>query len=262
MKHKVALFLLLPLVATSCAPKDTGFANVKSLIDKINPTTEYPYYRVIGALDFNDTLLKVNAPFYSDPKGDVFVPYVRYTEGFYNKYAEVLEEGDDIRIYAMASHSYWLRAPLKIDNTNFYALDEEGLENVSTANYILTHIITSWIGGVGSSNPSNCYTYYEQLPGGGFAIGGNSVHTILIIDNYPSYPCGTDSEFGEWKPRNPLPAYKNKVDGKFNIRFEYDKDGWLKYESFASINYDYNKSSLTQVAGESRYYYETDSRTW
>ncbi len=262
MKNKLALLLLLPLTVMSCAPKDTGFSGVKSLIDNIEVSSEHPFYKVVGALDFNNTLTTVNATFSNNPNGDVFVPYTRYNEGFYNKYAEVLEDGEDIKIYAMASHSYWLRAPLKIDKSNFYFLDEEGLENITTANYILTHIITSWVGGVGSSNPTSNYTYYELLPDGGFAVGGRSVHTVIMIDNYPCYPSGTDSEFGEWKPRNPLPAYKNKVDGKFDIRFEYDKNGWLKHETFSTINYDYGKTTVTQTAGESRYYYETETETW
>ena len=262
MKHKLSLFLLVPLTVLSCSTGDHGFSVVKGLIDQIEVSDKHPYYRVVGVLDFNNSYTEVDSTFDKLPNGNIFVPYARYNEGFYSKYAESLSEDDDIKIYAMASHSYWLRAPLKIDKENFFALNEEGSENISTANYQLTHIITAWIDAVGSANPSSCYTYYETLSNGGFAIGGNSVHTKLFIDNYPCYPSGADCEFGEWIARDPLPAFKNSVDGKFNIRFEYDKDGWLKSESFASINYNPSSSISTQTAGESRYYYQNGSETW
>ena len=57
--------------------------------------------------------------------------------------------------------------------TNFYGLLEDGEENPTSASYVLTHLITIWMDGEGSANPSSCKAYYDVLPDGGFAIGGD-----------------------------------------------------------------------------------------
>ena len=260
MNKKLTLLLLLPLVMSSCSQNRVDFATIKKMVDNIEVSAEHPYYRVLGTLDFANSITEVDAVFDQMPNGTSFVPYARYNEGFYNQYVDYLPE-DETVLFNMASKSYWLRAPLKIDKTNFYVLDAKNNENSTDANYFLNHIITVWMDGVGSANPSTCKVYYEKLANGGSAIGGDKVHTKVTIDNYPCYP-ESGSIFGEWKPRNPLPAYKNIADGKFNIRFEYNKDGWLKREYLYSINYDYNKSTSNQVGLESRYYYQNGTETW
>lgn len=260
MKKKLALFLLVPLVVTtSCSQNRVDFNTIKEMVDGIEVSAEHPYYRVLGTLDFANSITEVDEMFDQMPNGTSFVPYSRYNEGFYNKYADYLPDADTV-LYSMGSRSYWLRAPLKIDKENFYVVNDN-VENSTCANYLLTRIITVWIDGVGSANPSTCKVYYEKLPDGGFAIGGDKVHTKVTIDNYPCYPY-EGSMFGQWKERNPLPAYKNVADGKFNIRFEYNKDGWLKKESLYSINYNYRASTSNQVGLESRYYYQTATEQW
>ncbi len=260
MKHKLALLLLVPLTALSCSTNKVNFQTIKKTVDNIEVSSEHPYYRVIGTLDFANSITEVNALFDQMPNGTSFVPYSRYNTGFYNKYVDYLSEEDTV-LLSMGSRSYWLRAPLKLDKANFYVLDEKNVENSTDANYILNHIILAFMDGVGSANPSTSKVYYEKLSNGGFAIGGDKVHSKVTIDNYPCYP-EDGSIFGEWKERNPLPAYKNVADGKFNIRFEYDKNGWLKRESLYSINYDYNASTSKQVGLESRYYYQTGTEKW
>lgn len=260
MKHKLALLLLVPLTALSCSTNRVDFSAIKKMVDNIEESSEHPYYRVLGTLDFANSITEVDAVFDQMPNGTSFVPYARYNEGFYNKYVDYLPEADTV-ILQMSSRSYWLRVPLKLDKTNFYVLDDKKVENSTDANYILNHIILAFMDGVGSANPSTCKVYYEKLADGGFAIGGDKVHTKVTIDNYPCYPA-EGSIFGEWKERNPLPAYKNVADGKFNIRFEYDKNGWLKREALYSINYNYSASTVKQVGLESRYYYQNGTDTW
>ncbi len=261
MKKRFAGLLLIPLVLTSCGHKGVSFDDLQARIDNIAVSEEHPYYRVVGVLDFNNSVTEVDAQFVNMPDGETFVPYARFNPGFYLPMYETNSEEDTI-YSLMASRSYWLRVPLKIDRTNFIAYDEDGNINSSCVFASLQSVITSWFGQVGSANPSSCYAYYELNDDGGFVIAGDKVHTNIRIDNYPCYP-DTGSPYQAWDADvNAFPAYKNTVDGKFNIRFEYNKDGWLKREYLASIDYDYSKSSASQVCLESRYYYQNDTTSW
>lgn len=260
MNKKTSFLLLLPLLLVSCGDKSVSFEMIKKHVDGIAKVSSSPYYRVVGSLDFNNEFIQVDAIFDKQPLGDKFVPYARYNDGFYIENIEDLPEEDTL-IYMMASRSYWLRAPLKIDCTNFYAQLDNNTVNSSCAYYYLTHIITSWMDYDLPINPSNCYAYFEILDNGGFVIGGRKVHTKIRFDNYPAYP---DPEahpemFGPdvWDfDFSPLPCFENYVDGKFNIQFVYDKNGWLVSESVETIEYDYDESSVQQVAMKAAYFYK------
>ena len=257
MKKKLLLFALLPLTLSSCASNQISLDAFKEKVNQVEETIAYPYYRVIGTLDFNGEILNINALFDKTPAADKFVPYARYNDGFYCPNAGDSIDEEDIVIYGMASSSYWLRAPMRINKENFFVLDEDGKENITCAHYRLEHLITSFVDQEGSLNPSSCYTYFEFLPDGGFAVGGNKVHTSFKIDNYPYYP---DPEahpdiFGNWSMRNPRPAYQSSVNAKVNVRFEYNAEGWLTREYLATIDYDYRENRTSQVSLESVYSY-------
>ena len=76
----------------------------------------------------------------------------------------------------------------------------------------------------------------------------------------PWLMCGVadgDLKYGEWDPDDPLPLYyKNTVNAKVNIRFEYNKDGWLVKESMTSVDYNFNVASTSQVSLEAVYSYQ------
>ena len=260
MKRRYLTLFLLPIALTGCSGHYAGFDAVKNQVDTIEKTKQHPYYRVIGALDFNNEVINVDATFDKQPDTKKFVPYSRYTEGFYCSKAgdSAVDDEEQVLIYGMASHSYWLRMPLKIDKINFFGTLEDGEENPTSASYVLKHLITIWMDEQGAVNPSACKAYFDLLPDGGFAVGGNAVHTKFKIDNYPYYPdpVAHPEAFEEWAAFNPLPAYKSVVDAKVNVRFEYDADGWLKKEYLQTLNYDYNVASPTQVSLISEYYYK------
>ena len=122
-------------------------------------------------------------------------------------------------------------------------------ENTTCAHYLIQHIITSYLGQTGSTNPSKNQMKMEIKDDGGFVFYGEEVHSIVYIDNLPYYPDPAEHpEVGEWDPEYPIPCYKNKINVKSNIRFEYDKDGWLVKESLQTVGYDYNVSSVSQCS--------------
>ena len=268
MKKQLVLLLLTPLLLTSCSNNSVSFDKLKSHIDNIADSGEHPYYRVNGSLDFNGIVTEISEEdglFDQNPNGVSYVANSRYYEGFYNPYTS---DGDvdseaDVVIFAMASRSYWLRAPLRIHKDNFSVMlkDENGeeteKENPTCAHHILDYLICAWLDASGSVNASTNKPYYEILSDGGFAIGGNSIRTKITIDNYPYYlNYEKHPELGEWDEFEPLPCYKSQVDGRFNIRFEYDKNGWLKSEYLQTVDYDYNKTIDSQVALKSVYTYK------
>ena len=92
---------------------------------------------------------------------------------------------------------------------------------------------------------------------GGFVVGGKNVRTKVTIDNYPYYlNYAKHPELGEWDEFEPLPCYKSVVDGRFDIRFEYDANGWLVSETLRTHDYDYRDSTDSQVALKSVYTYK------
>ncbi len=259
MSKKFVPFLLIPLLLTSCGQASISMAKAQEIVSAYSTDTVYPYYKVIGKLDFNGEITPVDATFDQTPETNKFVPYARYNEGFFNENADPRSEDTDIVIYAMASRSYWLRAPLRINSENFYAksASDPDKENNTCAHYILEHLITSYLGQAANANPSNMHMYMKALPDGGIRFGGQEVHTNVTIDNYPYYPdYNTHPELYPWKAYNPLPCYGNKVDVKANVFFEYNKDGWLVKESLYTVGYNPNLVSKGQVALEAVYSYE------
>ena len=268
MKNKLVLLLLTPLLLTSCNQNSVSFKQLKAHIDEIADSGEHPYYRVNGSLDFNGIVTEISEEdglFDQNPNGSTYVANARYYEGFYNPYtsdSDVSSE-EEVVIFAMASRSYWLRAPLRIHKDNFYVMlkDENGVdtkeENPTCAHYILDHYICAWLNANGSVNASTNKPYYEVLKDGGFAIGGHSVRTKIYIDNYPYYlNYQRHPELDEWDEYEPLPCYKSYVDGRFNIRFEYDKNGWLKSETLQTADYNYQKNIDSQIALKAVYTYK------
>ena len=243
----------------SCGNKATA-ESVKAKIDAIASTPAYPYYRVVGFLDFNNEILEVDSTFDKTPDPTKFVPYARYNEGFYCPSASTAESAlgkDNTIIYAMSSRSYWLRAPLRLHKDNYYALDDKGKENMTCGHYIIEHIITSYVDEAGAINPSKNKMTFEELDDGGFAFVGKKTHTTFRVDNYPYYPdVAAHPELEEWDAEFPLPCYENQINAKVNVRLEYNKDGWLVKESLKTLDYNYDKASAGQIALEATYSYK------
>ena len=264
MKKKLLPLLLVPVLLTSCGRSSLSLERAEEIVAQYSVETKYPYYKVIGALDFNGEITVADATFDREPETNKFVPYSRYNDGFFNARADSLSDDFDILIYAMASRSYWLRAPLRINPDNFFAYAKDkttgeytDIENSTCAHYILEHLITSFVGKSLHANPGNKHMYIEELSDGGIAFGGDAVHTNVFIDNYPFYPdYNNNPEMGTWNKIDPLPCYKNSVDAKVNIRFEYNGDGWLVKESMSSVGYNKKVASKAQVSLEAIYVYD------
>lgn len=260
MKNKKLLtFLALPFLLASCA-NNVSFNTIKDKVDAISSEALYPYYRVVGYLDFNNEVLNIDTTFDKTPKADSFVPYARYNDGFYCPDASTAEKAtgkDNTVIFAMASSSYFLRAPLRLTKDNFYVVDDEGKENMTCGHYIIEHIITSYVDEEGAINPSSNKMKFELLSDGGFAFVGEASHTSFRVDNYPYYPdFALHPEIGEWDESYPLSCFNSQINAKVNVRFEYNKDGWLVHEFLKTIDYNYDKASASQIALETKYSYK------
>ena len=271
MKKKALLLAIVPLLLTSCHSHEVSFASLLAHVNKIENDNLHPYYRVNGNIDMNARVTTINDKdglFDQMPNGETYVENARYNEGFYCPKAERMSmdgistyKEEDIVIFGMSSRSYWLRMPLRLHKDNFYVERADGTLNRSCGYANLKYLIAAWADSQGSVNPSGNLPYYEILPDGGFVIGGDSVRTKVYIDNYPYYMSYTrHPQLGEWDPDDPLPCYSYNgngfIDGRFDIRFEYDKDGWLKSEYLATTDYDYTKVSDTQLALRSVYTYK------
>ena len=258
-KKKLLLLLTLPFTLTACG-KYASFDSVKKKVDDISSDALFPYYHVVGYLDFNNEIMDVDAVFDKTPDPEKFVPYARYNDGFYCPSASTAEYAlgkDDTVIYAMASRSYWLRAPLRINKDNFYVEDDKGKENMTCGHYILEHIITSYVDEGGAINPSKNKMKYELLSDGGIAFVGKGSHTTFRVDNYPYYPdVATHPELEEWDAEFPLPCYANQINAKVNVRFEYNAEGWLVKETLKTTDYNYKNASAAQIALEATYSYK------
>ena len=267
MKKKSLLLFIVPILLTSCGNSHrVSFEKFTEKMNSIVNTHEHPYYHVQGYCDYYAEEIMVDWDFDKQPEGDTFTPFARYNEGFYldtTTDADILILGggeDDVLIYGMASHSYFLRMPLYINQENWYAeFDDAGtlVENPTCAHARFQKLILNWYQSTDTSQPSSNYVYYEDLGEDGFAIGGSKVHTVFYIDNHPLYPDPSKNPLApKWTPDDPYPALSHEIDAKVSIRFEYNKDGWLTREYLSTIGYDHAKDSKTQVYLESYYTYK------
>ena len=267
------------MILTSCGQRGTSFKALLNRVNKIADTHEHPYYYVNGAIDINGRILEINeedGTFEAMPNGYSYVENARYYEGFYCAKAERMQMGgvsdyeeSEIVIHAMASRSYWLRMPLRLHQDNFYK-KRNGEINRSCGWGNLKYLITAWADSYGSVNSSSNQPYFELLSNGGFAIGGDNVRTKIYIDNYPYYMSyerhpelktwdDVNKVWISWDEDDPLPCYSYNgdgfIDGRFNIRFVYDKNGWLKSEYLETSDYDSTQTKKDQVALKSTYKY-------
>lgn len=283
MRKKLLLLSIVPLLLTSCGANKVPLQTLIDHVNKIENTGEHPYYRVVGSIDMAGSIKEItdiDGLFDKQPNGYSYVENARYNEGFYCKRAESIQlqagetssdvKEENIVITAMSSRSYWLRAPLRLHKENFYAEKADGTLNMSCGFGNLRLVITSFEGSPGAVNASSNKPYYEILPNGGFAIGGKSVRSKIFIDNYPYYMSyerhpelmtyiQATGEWIGWSEDRPLPCYsatKNYyIDGRFNMRFEYDAKGWLQSEYLETVGYDYSEVSDSQMALRSVYTY-------
>ena len=336
----LSLLTILPLLA-SCSGSNVTLEDFKEKAKDLSNAGLYPYYRVQGMMDFNTEVMEVDAVFDQTPAVDTFVPYARYNDGFYNASLDSVESSENVSIHGMSSKSYFLRAPLRLTQDNFYTTvasdngtgtfngkeieinydsgvidgmgdeysmptltkvddthlilmftkgeeevevtltrttdidysvfyqgtwEAEGYifnfkqgvrENRTCAHYLIEHIITSYMDLDGSANPSKNNMTYELAKDGGMVFTGYAVHTNLKVDNYPYYPdFNAHPELGAWDEDDPLPCYKNLVNAKVNIRFEYNKDGWLVLEQMESLGYDYGAVTDSQISLKAVYSYK------
>ena len=284
MKKRYLLSLLIPLLLTSCGRSGVSLSKMRAHIGNIDVTDtpeheQHPYYKVVGSIDIAGMYTEISeedGTFDKMPNGETYVANARYNEGFYNEAAERVTmlgvsdyDEEDIVIYGMSSRSYWSRMPLRIHKDNFYVekdlvdKDDQVIGktlNRSCAYANLLYFINAWCDAIGSVNASSNHMYMEILPNGGFAFGGDNIRTQICIDNYPFYlNFEKHPELGTWNPRKPLPCYSyygsGFMDGRFNIRFVYDKYGWLQSESVCTSDYKFSSSTQNQLAFKAIYSY-------
>lgn len=153
--------------------------------------------------------------------------------------------------------SYAYAGTFKDANNNVLVINKGSRENTTCAHYLIQHIITSYLGQTGSTNPSKNQMRMEYHEDGSFSFIGDAVHSIIYIDNLPYYPDPAEHpEVGEWDPEYPIPCYKNKVNAKVNIRFDYNAEGWLVKESMSTIDYNYDVSTVSQCSVVAVYGYK------
>ncbi len=148
-----------------------------------------------------------------------------------------------------ADSTYLLAGKFVDNNKNALEIEKGSRENTTCAHYLLQHIITSYIGQTGSTNPSKNQMKMSITSEGHIIFYGEQVHTTVYIDNLPYYPDPSEHpEVGEWSEEYPIPCYQNKLNAKVNVRFEYNEKGWLIKEELSTVGYDYNVSSTSQAA--------------
>lgn len=147
-----------------------------------------------------------------------------------------------------ADASFLYAGDFKDANNNELKIEKGSRENTTCAHYLIQHIITSYLGQTGSTNPSKNQMKMEVTENG-YVFYGEAVHSVVYIDNLPYYPDPEEHpEVGEWDPEYPIPCYKNKINAKVNIRFEYNRDGWLVKESLETLGYNYNNTNVDQCS--------------
>ena len=131
MKKKFLSLLLLPLALTSCGSSPVSLDQMKEKLANVSDEAKYPYYKVVGSIDFNNQVLEVDAEFSNEPGYVTFVPYSRYNDGFYNATADTSEANiDDIIIFSgdITLHIQHVSEILKrLRNAGLYAKLEKDL---------------------------------------------------------------------------------------------------------------------------------------
>ncbi|MCQ2801055.1 MAG: hypothetical protein MJ222_00160 [Bacilli bacterium] len=261
IKHLFPL-LIVPMALASCGKNALSVEQMQDYLANVSSETVYPYYRVIGAIDYNNMYIEVDNEFTNDFREGEFVPYSRYNPGSfdpeYDTYGEELT-----MIFANSSKSYWSRMPLRITKDNFYGLYNDGrneIINPTCAYYQLHHYMKTWSDSFvkNADNGGEMVMEVNKDKDGNveaFVFSGVNLHSKIIIDNYPMYPDTNDTVHFPYGVLSNEEMYRNEVDASFNFKFEYNKDGWLTREYIVSTNYNDKESSETQFYCEAKYSY-------
>ena len=261
IKHLFPL-LIIPMALASCGSKGLSVEQMQDYLDNISSEEVYPYYRVVGAIDYNNKYITVDNEFTRDFREGEFVPYSRYYPGSYDPEFDEYEE-DLCMNFANASKSYWSRMPLRITKDSFYGIYNDGHKDVinSTCTYYkLLHYMKTWYDSPVKNADSGGEMVMEVAKDKegnvtGFNFSGVNLHSKITIDNYPMYPNTDDLVHFPNGVLSSEEMYRNEIDATFNFRFEYDKNGWLTREYIASANYNDKSSNEVQFYCEAIYSY-------
>ena len=265
MKFKRYLpLLLIPMALASCA-KPLSVEQLKEYIDTIQiHEDEYPYYRVVGAIDFNNTYIEVDSEFTEDFREGQFIPYSRYNPGSFDPDYDTDYDEKDTMSFANASKSYWARMPMRITGKSFYgeAINPKGVKEInSTCDYYKLHsYMKPWAESQVKNADSIGKMKMEFIKAdngeiNGFVFYATDLHSLIHIDNYPEYPDINTSTHFPFGIEGYETMYQNQIEARFNFRFEYNKDSWLTREYIATTNYNPSKSHDTQFYCEALYTY-------
>lgn len=257
--------LIVPMALASCGKNGLSVEEMQDYLDKIPVEAVYPYYRVVGAIDYNNKYIEIDQEFTNDFREGQFIPYTRYNAGCYDPEFDLYDEELTMN-FANGSKSYWSRLPLRITKDNFYGEYNDGHNNVinpTSSYYQILHFMKSWV----DSDVKNAddgremvmeVTKDEDGEVSGFVFKGLAIHSKITIDNYPFYPNTDDSTHFPYGVLSSDIMYNNVIDATFNFKFEFDAEGWLKREYIASTNYNENDSHETQFYCEAIYSYLFD----
>lgn len=261
LKHLFPL-LIVPMALASCGKDALSVEQMQDYLANISTEEVYPYYRVVGAIDYNNMYLNIDSEFTNDFREGEFVPYSRYNPGTYDPSYDPYDE-KFIMNFANASKSYWARMPLRITKDNFYGLYNDGHNDVinSTCSYYqIHHYMKPWSDSFVKNADSGGEMVMEvnkDKDGNveSFVFYGVNLHSKINIDNYPMYPNTDDLEHFPYGVLSPDEMYRNEIDASFNFKFEYNKDGWLAREFIMSTNYNDKESTEIQFYCEAKYTY-------
>lgn len=254
--------LIIPMALTSCGSGPLSVEQMKEYTDTISDEVCYPYYRVVGAIDYNNKYIEVDSEFVNDFREDDFIPYSRYNPGTYDESFDPYEE-EFIMNFANASKSYWARMPLRITKSSFYGTYFDGRNEVinsTCAYYQLYHYMKPWSDSPvkNADSAGDMVMKIKKDKDGNvesFTFEGINLHAKITIDNYPMYPDPNDLTHFPYGVMSAEEMYRNEIDASFNFLFEYNKDGWLKREYIVSTNYNSKDSTDSQFCCEALYSY-------
>jgi len=254
--------LIVPMALASCGKAGLSVEQMQGYLANIPSEEVYPYYRVVGAIDYNNKYIEVDKEFTNDFREGEFIPYSRYNPGSYDPDYDPYEE-EFIMNFANASKSYWARMPLRITKDSFYGLYNDGRNDVinsTCAYYQIYHYMKPWSDSFVKNADSGGEMVMEVNKDkdgnvSSFVFSGVNLHAKITVDNYPMYPDTNDTVHFPYGVLSAEEMYRNEIDASFNFKFEYNKDGWLTREFIMSTNYDEKTSSETQFYSEALYSY-------